>query len=138
MPYLTDLANVAGKTSPRGDRGARLGDPGRGEMSESARWSATNTATLNRTADMPSLDILINGRPDLSGPLAHFGLSRSGKVYVIAAGRCNHAGTVQDPSWGNSHSIGIEAEATGTDATWPEAVQLTAFAQPPCPSTTSG
>ena len=32
-----------------------------------------HTATLNRTADMPSLDTLINGRPDLSGPLSQFG-----------------------------------------------------------------
>ena len=128
MPYLTDLAGVARKTNLEVIEVPGWETRGRGEMSDVRAVVCHHTATLNRTADMPSLDILINGRPDLAGPLSHFGLSRSGKVYVIAAGRCNHAGTVQNPSWGNSHSIGIEAEATGTDATWPE-VQLAAFAQ---------
>ncbi len=128
MPYLTDLAAVARKTSLEVIEVPGWETRGRGQMSDVRAVVCHHTATLNRTADMPSLDILIKGRPDLAGPLSHFGLSRSGKVYVIAAGRCNHAGTVQNPSWGNSHSIGIEAEATGTDATWPE-VQLAAFAQ---------
>ncbi len=128
MPYLTDLAAVAAKTNLEVIEVSGWQTQGRGEMSDVRAVVCHHTATLNRTADMPSLDTLIKGRPDLSGPLAHFGLSRSGKVYVIAAGRCNHAGTVQNPSWGNSHSIGIEAEATGTDATWPE-VQMAAFAQ---------
>src|SRR5215212_6644790 len=43
--------------------------------------------------NMPSMHTLINGRRDLSGPLAHLGLGRDGTYYVIAAGRCNHAGT---------------------------------------------
>jgi hypothetical protein len=128
MPYLTDLAAVAAKTNLEVIEVSGWQTQGRGEMSDVRAVVCHHTATLNRTADMPSLDTLIKGRPDLSGPLAHFGLSRSGKVYVIAAGRCNHAGTVQNPSWGNSHSIGIEAEATGTDATWPE-VQMAAYAQ---------
>jgi hypothetical protein len=128
MPYLTDLAAVAAKTSLEVIEVPGWQTRGRGEMSDVRAVVCHHTATLNRTADMPSLDTLINGRPDLSGPLAHFGLSRSGKIYVIAAGRCNHAGTVQNPSWGNSHSIGIEAEATGTDAAWPE-VQMAAFAR---------
>ncbi|TCN41048.1 N-acetylmuramoyl-L-alanine amidase [Kribbella orskensis] len=128
MPYLTDLAGVARKTNLEVIEVPGWETRGRGEMSDVRAVVCHHTATLNRTADMPSLDILINGRPDLAGPLSHFGLSRSGKVYVIAAGRCNHAGAVQNPSWGNSHSIGIEAEATGTDATWPE-VQMAAFAQ---------
>ncbi|MFG2106474.1 N-acetylmuramoyl-L-alanine amidase [Micromonospora chersina] len=128
MPYLTELAAVARKTSLEVIEVPGWETRGRGEMSDVRAVVCHHTATLNRTADMPSLDTLINGRPDLSGPLSHFGLSRSGKVYVIASGRCNHAGTVQNPSWGNSHSIGIEAEATGTDANWPE-VQVAAFAQ---------
>jgi hypothetical protein len=128
MPYLTDLASVARKTNLEVIEVPGWETRGRGEMSDVRAVVCHHTATLNRTADMPSLNTLIKGRPDLSGPLSHFGLSRSGKVYVIAAGRCNHAGTVQNPSWGNSHSIGIEAEATGTDATWPE-VQVSAFAQ---------
>lgn len=65
--------------------------------------------------NMPSLNILINGRSDLSGPLAQLGLGRDGTFYIIAAGRCNHAGK---GSWkgetnGNSSFIGIEAENAG-------------------------
>ncbi|CAF0965573.1 unnamed protein product [Rotaria sordida] len=68
-----------------------------------------------------------DGRPDLSGPLSQLGLGRSGTWYVIAAGRSYHAGaTIDDSIFGNSNSIGIEAEATGTPADnvghkhWPE------------------
>lgn len=64
--------------------------------------------------DMPSLNVLINGRSGLPGPLCQVGLSRSGTVYVVAAGRANHAGT---GSWrgvsGNTSALGIEAESTG-------------------------
>lgn len=80
--------------------------------------------------NMPSLKVLINGRADLPGPLAHLGLGRDGTYYVIAAGRCNHAGK---GSWngqthGNSNFIGIEAENTGKadDLPWPE-VQMDAY-----------
>jgi hypothetical protein len=127
MPYLTDLAAVARKTSLEVIEVPGWETRGRGQMRDVRVVVCHHTATLNRTADMPSLNTLINGRPDLRGPLSHFGLSRTGKVYVIAPGRCNHAGKVRNPSWGNHHSIGIEAEATGTDS-WPE-VQLAAYAQ---------
>lgn len=45
-----------------------------------------------RVGDAPSLATCIHGRPDLSGPLCHLLLARSGKVHVIAARRANHAG----------------------------------------------
>jgi len=82
-----------------------------------------------RNGNMPSLDILIRGRPDLSGPLSQLGLGRDGTYYLIAAGRCNHAGK---GSWkgntsGNTNFIGIEAEHTGQPADpWP-AVQMDAY-----------
>ena len=82
-----------------------------------------------KTLNMPSLNTLIHGRPNLSGPLAHLGLGRDGTYYVIAAGRCNHAG---DGTWrgvaaGNTHFLGIEAENTGhPDDPWP-AVQMDAY-----------
>ena len=84
MPYLTDLAAVAAKTNLEVIEVSGWQTQGRGEMSDVRAVVCHHTATLNRTADMPSLDTLVNGRPDLSGPLAHFGLSRSGKVYVVA------------------------------------------------------
>lgn len=83
-----------------------------------------------RTGNMPSLDTLINGRPDLSGPLSQLGLGRDGTFYVVAAGLCNHAG---DGVWqglrtGNTNFVAIEAENTGlsNDTPWPD-VQLDAY-----------
>lgn len=88
-----------------------------------------------KTGNMPSLKTLRDGRaaiparnghkaiPALPGPLAQLGLGRDGTYYVIAAGRCNHAG---EGIWkgltnGNSNFIGIEAENTGlsNDFPWP-------------------
>src|SRR5207237_1385622 len=45
-----------------------------------------------KTGDAPSLALCIQGRPDLSGPLCHVLLSRSGKAHVLAANITNHAG----------------------------------------------
>lgn len=71
------------------------------------------------TGDYPSLRIVRDGRAGLSGPLSQLGLGRTGTVYVIAAGRANHAGT---GSWrglsGNYSVFGIEAESTGTRNDW--------------------
>lgn len=88
------------------------------------------------TGDMPTLNILVNGRVDLPGPLCHYGLGRSGTVYVVASGKANHAGLGQ---WDArtvggtefiDHSyevVGIEAEHTGKlSDPWPE-VQLDAY-----------
>lgn len=65
----------------------------------------------------PSLGVVVNGRPDLPGPLAQLGLGRDGTWFVIAAGRANHAGTGKLP-WvpqnkGNHFLLGVEAESTG-------------------------
>jgi len=83
-----------------------------------------------RQGNMPSLRTLIQGRGDLPGPLSQLGLGRDGTYYVIAAGRCNHAGR---GNWkglinGNTNFIGIEAENTGgpDDSPWPPA-QLDAY-----------
>src|SRR5262245_1953726 len=83
----------------------------------------------SKNGNMPTLDVLIHGRPGLMGPLSQLGLGRDGTYYVIAAGRCNHAGLGR---WngvvdGNGHFIGIEAENTGrADDPWP-AVQIDAY-----------
>ncbi len=59
--------------------------------------------------------ILIDGRPDLAGPLAQLGLQEDGTYYVIAAGKAWHAGpgAWQGVTAGNSSFIGIEAVNTG-------------------------
>jgi peptidoglycan hydrolase-like protein with peptidoglycan-binding domain len=88
-----------------------------------------HTTVGPRSGNMPSLNTLIEGRSDLPGPLAQLGLGRDGTYYVIAAGRCNHAGAGgwQGISTGNSNFIGIEAENTGRgDDPWPD-VQLDAY-----------
>lgn len=83
--------------------------------------------------DLPDINILVEGRPDLGGPLCNIGLGRSGKVYMIAAGKGWHAGagSWQGVTDGNSHFIGIEAENTGEAAgpraeAWPD-VQMQAY-----------
>jgi peptidoglycan hydrolase-like protein with peptidoglycan-binding domain len=89
-----------------------------------------HTATSNLSGNMPSLNTIIQGRPDLRGPLSQLGLGRDGTYYVIAAGKCNHAGAGNwnGVSAGNSHFIGIEAENTGNTNTekWPD-VQMDAY-----------
>jgi len=83
-----------------------------------------------RTGNMPSLHTIIHGRTDLPGPLSQLGLGRDGTFYIIAAGRCSHAGRGdwQGITAGNTHMIGIEAENTGltNDFPWPH-VQLDAY-----------
>jgi len=83
-----------------------------------------------KSGNMPSLQTLIQGRSDLPGPLAQLGLGRDGTYFVIAAGRCNHAGkgAWKGVTTGNSSFIGIEAENTGLsdDSPWPQ-VQVDAY-----------
>ena len=65
-----------------------------------------------KTGNMPSLGIITNGRSDLPGPLSQLGLGRDGTIYIVAAGRANHAGAGnwQGVTTGNSSFIGVEAE----------------------------
>lgn len=75
------------------------------------------------------LDLIQKGRPDLAGPLSQLFLDRDGTFYVIAAGRCNHAGK---GAWhgvtaGNMELLGIEARNAGDGKDpWPE-VQIEAY-----------
>lgn len=101
---------------------------GRGAMGTVVGAMCHHTAGPSK-GNMPSLRTLIEGRSDLSGPLAQLGLGRDGTFYVIAAGRCNHAGAGE---WrgvvtGNSSFIGIEAENAGTSIdSWPD-VQMNCY-----------
>lgn len=101
---------------------------GRAEMGPVKGVMCHHTGTA-AGGNMPTLDMLIKGRPDLPGPLCHLGLGRDGTFYVVAAGRANHAGlgTWEGLSTGNTNFIGIEAENSGREgAEWPE-VQLDAY-----------
>lgn len=83
----------------------------------------------SKNGNMPTLNLLIEGRSDLTGPLSQLGLGRDGTYYIIAAGRCYHAGS---GNWkgvrtGNTNFIGIEAENCGNASDpWPD-IQLDAY-----------
>lgn len=83
--------------------------------------------------EMLDLNVIIDGRPDLGGPLAQLALGRTGIFHIVAAGKCWHAGrgAWQGITDGNSHFIGIEAENTGETKglkvdPWPD-VQMDAY-----------
>ncbi len=103
---------------------------GHGDMGEVKGVLCHHTATPGRNGNMPTLNTIINGRSDLAGPLAQLGLGRDGTYYVVAAGKCYHAGAGmwQGIVTGNSSFIGIEAENSGAkaDFPWPD-VQMDAY-----------
>lgn len=47
---------------------------------------------VHHTAGTKSLPIIVNGRPDLAGPLANAHFPKDGTVNLVSGGRCNHAG----------------------------------------------
>lgn len=77
-----------------------------------------------KTGDHPSLKVCTVGRPDLDGPLCNTFLPRGltiaeEVVYVVAAGRANHAGLGGYRGLvGNSSVFGTEAEEDGVDGKW--------------------
>jgi hypothetical protein len=86
----------------------------RGSDDFNPRGSVNHHTAGASTGNFPSLSILIYGRKDLPGPLCNVGMARDCTVYVIAAGRANHAGS---GSWrgltGNSSVLGLEPENDG-------------------------
>lgn len=120
--YLTWLAAVARQTGypvveipgwrTRGHGGML------GVLGVVNHWTA---GPAHSSQDYPSLGVVRDGRPRtptqeaLPGPLANLGVGFSGKIYVVAAGSCYHAGT---GSWhgvttGNQDFVGIEVESPG-------------------------
>lgn len=92
---------------------------------------AHHDASSISSGNQGALNLVINGRPGLSGPLSQFVLCRDGKVVVVAAGYANHAG-IGGPragvpqNAGNTYCLGIEACNNGVGEKWP-AVQLNAY-----------
>lgn len=125
--FITDLADVARLTGlpvvevpgwqSRGWRGGTT--PDGGFLGRPQGGLAHHTGTPNsRGGDYPTLSTVVYGRSDVAGPLANLGLGRNGTVYVIAAGRANHSGAVDDQRYFNAHAIGIEAEHPGGSEPW--------------------
>ena len=77
---------------------------------------------------MPSLNILTYGRSDLRNSLCAFGIARSGRIYVVAAGKSWHAGPVNDIRMSNYQAFGLEVENNGVGERWP-AAQLESYAR---------
>lgn len=131
MTYsLTWLASVLKAAGCKTVELAGWQSRGRAEMGTVKGVLAHHTAGP-KTGNAPLLKLIVDGRPDLPGPLSHLHLARDGTFTVIAAGRCNHAGPGEwkGVTTGNSNFIGIEAEnaGDGTDP-WP-AVQMEAYAR---------
>jgi len=85
-------------------------------------WHHTATASArSMSAGAPTLQMTINGRSDLAGPLCNITFGRDGTVYLVAAGVANHAGAGSAPGiptdMGNHYLIGIEMESSGV-APW--------------------
>lgn len=100
----------------------------RGSSSFSPKGIVDHHTATRTEGDIPSLRILINGHGSLPGPLCNVGISRSGVVYVIAAGRANHAGRGgYNGMTGNSSVMGIECENNGIGEPWSDELQDAMF-----------
>lgn len=86
----------------------------RGSDAFSPRGSVDHHTAGPRTGNAPSLNVCINGRTGLPGPLCNVLIGRDNTCYVIAAGRANHAGL---GGWagmtGNASVFGVERENVG-------------------------
>lgn len=133
MTMYTGLARIARKTGY-----PVVEVPGWEKRTRPQLMSDVRTITCHHTAnggakgDYPSYNTVLNGRgSDLPGPLAQYGIGRSGTIYVFAAGSANHAGESLKVDYEKIHAIGIEAEAVGVPGTagdWPEA-QMDSYAK---------
>ena len=80
-----------------------------------------HTASSRKGGNAPSLNVIVNGRPDLPGPLSNVLIGRDGTCYVTAAGVSNNAGRGGSPMHGavhNRHTIGVEIENDGIGEPW--------------------
>ncbi|MGW5647509.1 peptidoglycan recognition protein family protein [Saccharopolyspora sp. NPDC003762] len=73
----------------------------------------------------PTVQMCIDGRPDLDGPLCHGVIGYDGVVHLIAAGRANHAGKAKasgpNPAGdGNTLYVGFEWDYSGHQTPSPE------------------
>lgn len=117
MPFMTripsDLARFGLKVELVPGWNTR-GTPAFAPAAVTCHW----TAGPRNTKARPSLNVCINGRPGIPGPLCNIYLARDGTCVVVAAGRANHAGVGGFRGLvGNSAVYGIEAESGG-DGDW--------------------
>ncbi|GAA0532934.1 N-acetylmuramoyl-L-alanine amidase [Saccharopolyspora thermophila] len=118
LVWLADVLRAAGLTVVETDgwreRTATSG-PQPAPVGVLEHHTAT-TASYDNPA--PSVQLCIDGRPDLAGPLCHALIGFDGVVHTIAAGRANHAGRAKasgpNPGGdGNALYVGFEWDYQG-------------------------
>ncbi|GAA5046644.1 hypothetical protein HNP84_009763 [Thermocatellispora tengchongensis] len=119
MPWLTQLADVARKT------GFPVTEVGGWKARGHGPQPSVQGVVCHHTAGWNDRHVVVNGRPGLSGPLSHFWLQHTGRIWVVAAGRCWHNAPSTSGHHTNSSALGIEAENDG-HSPWPS-VQLDAY-----------
>lgn len=121
--WMADEFRAAGLTVIETD-----GWENRGRPASTGHYDPDEGVTNHHTASTtspsnpaPTIRLLIVGRPDLPGPLAPWSVDYLGRVWIIAAGRCNHAGRVGKPvpgayvgADGNAIFMGDEIDTNGT------------------------
>lgn len=80
-----------------------------------------HTAGARNSSDAGEINVLVNGRVGLEGPIAQLYLSRTGDWHVVASGHCNHnkigwAGP--NEGYGNDNLLGVEAQHSGDGEPW--------------------
>jgi hypothetical protein len=121
QPWLADELRAAGLTVHEVTGWKTRGRPA--STGAFAPEGVTVHHTGTHTSDAsphPTLTTLIQGRSDLPGPLAQISVDHRGEVWVIAAGRANHAGRIDHgmPGMpqggdGNAHAFGDEVDTDG-------------------------
>jgi hypothetical protein len=118
VPWLADVLRAAGvQVVLEGDWLNRMRP---GDFNPiGVLWHHT-AATSSASNPHPALNICINGRSDLPGPLCQALVDYNGVFHLISAGRCNHAGTSRGsgpiPAGdGNTLMIGWEIDYNGVN-----------------------
>ena len=113
MGYATDLPKALaarGLTVELVPGWETRGSPNFAPFGALAHWTAGP-----RAGDRPSLNVVVNGRPGLPGPLAQVFGARNGNAIVVSANRANHAGAgYYQGADGNTDLFGCEMEWSGT------------------------
>jgi hypothetical protein len=121
IPWLADVLRAAGVQVV--EEGNWLGRAVSGSFNPiGVLWHHTASSTTSPSNPHPALNIVINGRSDLQGPLAQALVDYNGVFHIVSAGRCNHAGAarVSGPipaGDGNTMLIGWEIDYNGVSQT---------------------
>lgn len=117
--WLADEFRAAGLNVVEIDGWKTRGRPASSGGNDARALTNHHTGATSRPDSWaPGLTTLVAGRVDLPGPLCHYAVDYAGNVYVIAAGRANHAGYAKPVPGlvggdGNAQLIGDEVITDG-------------------------